>query len=235
MTSIMQRRGSPSNFDNCSGLPLNKMASPLHSTSDALRIGLSITRASGAVVLLHGRGASAEEIVGLAKLIGNESLAFIAPNATDGTWYPQRFLVPLGLNEPWLSSALEVVDTLVGEVHAAGLPYERIGLAGFSQGACLALEYAARHPRRYGFVAGLSGALIGPLETPRPAGDLKQTPILVACAERDAHIPLPYVERSASTLSALKAEVTKQIFPGVSHTIFPNEIEWLSQKAAFTF
>jgi predicted esterase len=168
----------------------------------------------------------------LGKALKAESLACLAPNATGGAWYPQRFFVPLADNEPWLSSALNVIDRLVNEVRAAGLPFERIALAGFSQGACLALEYAARYPRRFGFVAGLSGGLIGPLDTPRPAGDLAKTPILVACAERDAHIPLEFVEKSAATLSELNAAVTKQIFPGGAHTIYAEEIVWLREQVS---
>jgi len=103
----------------------------------------------------------------------------------------------------------------------------RIGLVGFSQGACLALEYACRHPRRHGLVAGLSGGLIGPLNTPRPPVGLGKTPVLVACAESDAHIPLPYVEETATAFGRAGAVVTKLIFPGSNHTVFPQEIDWL--------
>ena len=135
--------------------------SSIHSTQDTLRLGAPLAQTAGALILLHGRGSSAEDIAGLARSLKGAPgpLAFLAPNATGGTWYPQRFFVPLADNEPWLSSALGVVDELIGEVRAAGIPFERIGIAGFSQGACLTLEYAARNPRRYGFVAGLSGAL----------------------------------------------------------------------------
>jgi predicted esterase len=147
----------------------------LHETTGTARFGSPLVQARGAVILVHGRGSSPHDIAGLADVIPGAGLAFLAPAATGGTWYPQRFLAPLERNEPWLSSALNVIDRLVAEVLAAGLAAERIGLAGFSQGACLVLEYAARHPRRYGFVAGLSGALIGPPDTPRPAGDLQRT------------------------------------------------------------
>ncbi|MGC4072749.1 MAG: dienelactone hydrolase family protein [Nibricoccus sp.] len=203
----------------------------LHTTHDTLRTGQPLAEASGAVILLHGRGSSADEIAGLARSFKGMPLAFIAPNATNNTWYPQRFFVPLAHNEPWLTSALGVIDQLVAEVQAAGIPSDRIGIAGFSQGACLTLEYAARHPRRYGFIAGLSGGLIGPLDTKRPPTDLKQTPTLVACAENDAHIPLEFVEKSAVTLGALNAEVTKQIYRGSAHTVFPEEIAWLRERA----
>lgn len=204
----------------------------LHDTADTLRFGAPHAQAVGAVILLHGRGSAADEIAGLGRALKNGAVTFLAPNAAGNAWYPQRFFVPLIQNEPWLSSALGVIDQLVTEAHAAGIPFERIGLVGFSQGACLALEYAARNPRRYGFVAGLSGSLIGPLDTPRPAADLEKTPVLVACAEADAHIPLEFVEKSAATFSEFNSAVTKQLFRGSSHTIFPEELVWLRQQVA---
>ncbi|HXA15051.1 MAG TPA: dienelactone hydrolase family protein [Opitutaceae bacterium] len=203
----------------------------LHDIKDTARFGQPLSRAQGAVILVHGRGSSPHDIAGLADVFPGAGLAFLAPAATGGTWYPQRFLSPLERNEPWLSSALNVIDQLVAEVLAAGIAPGGIGLAGFSQGACLVLEYAARHPRRHGFVAGLSGALIGPPDTPRPAGNLRDTPVLLGCAELDAHIPIDYVERSAEIFSQLGAVVTKQVFPGAAHTVFPEEITWLKQHA----
>ena len=141
---------------------------------------------------------------------------------------PRRFLEPTEQNEPWLSSGLALIDRLVEEVAAGGLLPQSIGLIGFSQGGCLALEYAARWPRRYAFVAGLSSALIGPLETIRAPGDLKQTPILLGCAEGDAHIPLKFVDKSAVTLKNLGATVSKQIYAGTAHMVYPKEIAWLN-------
>jgi phospholipase/carboxylesterase len=198
-----------------------------HDTTQTLHIGAPLSDAQAAVILLHGRGSSGEEIAGLADTLASERIVFLAPSADGGQWYPQRFLVPLAQNEPGLSRALATVDELVRQAEAAGIPAERVGIAGFSQGACLALEYVARHPRRYGFVGGLSGALIGPLGVPRPSGDLKQTPVLLGCAERDAHIPLEHVEASAAALSTAGAKVTKMIFPGSAHTVFQEEIVWL--------
>lgn len=195
-----------------------------------LRLGLPLAQARGALLLIHGRGSCAEDIAGLAGSLPAEGLAVLAPSAENGEWYPRRFLAPLAQNEPQLSGALAVIGGLVAEIQAAGIAPGRIGLAGFSQGACLALEYAARAPRRYGLVAGLSGALIGPPDTVRPAGDLAGTPVLLGCAERDAHIPIEFVEKSAATLSGLGAEVTKQVFPGGAHTVFPAEIAWLSRQ-----
>jgi phospholipase/carboxylesterase len=207
----------------------------VHNTTDTLRFGAPLAGARAAVILVHGRGSSADDIARLAEAFDPaeaEGVAFLAPQATNNSWYPQRFLAPLAQNEPWLSSALEVVDQLVREARAAGIPSERIGLAGFSQGACLVLEYAVRHPERFAFVAGLSGALIGPRDTPRTTAKLPPTPVLVACAERDGHIPLDFVEHSAATLTRLGATVTKQIFPGGAHTVFAEEIAWLRERLA---
>jgi len=202
----------------------------LHDTKNTLRLGSPLAKARGVVILVHGRGSSAADIVGLADIFAAADLAYLAPEAAGHTWYPNRFLVPPAQNEPWLSSALAVIDTLVAEALAAGIPSERIALAGFSQGACLVLEYAARHPRRYAFVAALSGALIGPTDAPRDAVDLQGTPVLIGCAERDAHIPLEHVDHSAAALTALNATVTKQVFPGSAHTVFPTEAAWLKKQ-----
>jgi len=200
---------------------------PLHETTSTLRLGVPLAEARSAILLIHGRGSSAGDIAGLFTIFNSKDIAFLAPEATNRTWYPERFLAPTARNEPWLSSALEVIDRLVQEARDAGIADERIGLVGFSQGACLALEYSVRHPRRRGFIAGLSGALIGPLDTPRAAVDLKGTPMLLGCAERDAHIPLDHVEHSVNVLARFGADVTRQIFPGSAHTIFPEEVAWL--------
>jgi len=204
----------------------------LHDSASTLRLGARLAKARGAVILVHGRGSSASDIAGLAEAFPGEGIAFLAPEATGNTWYPERFFVPPARNEPWLSSALGVIDRLVDEAVAAGIPHDRIGLAGFSQGGCLALEYAVRRPRRHAFVAGLSGALIGPTDTPRTAVDLGRTPVLLGCAERDAHIPLEHVEHSAAFFAACNADLTKHIFPGAMHTVFPSEIAWLREQAA---
>jgi phospholipase/carboxylesterase len=202
----------------------------LHDPSHTLRRGKPLEKAGGVLILIHGRGAPAEDIAGLANYLPADNLAVLAPSARQNTWYPNRFFVPLEENEPWLSSGLALVGSLVGEALAAGIPGERIGIAGFSQGGCLALEYAVRHPRRFGFVAGMSSALIGPAGIHRTAADLLETPVLLACADHDPHIPLPYVEESAGILSRCNATFTKQIFRGYDHTVFPEEIEWLAAR-----
>lgn len=204
----------------------------LHDATPTLRLGAPLHKARGVVILLHGRGSSSDDIAGLANVLRSTDLAYLAPDAAHHSWYPHRFLVPPAQNEPWLSSALARIDTHVREALDAGVPSERIALVGFSQGACLSLEYAVRHPRRYAFVAGLSGALIGPTDVARDHIDVQRTPVLVACAEADAHIPLEHVEHTAAALSAFNADVTKHIFPGTAHTVFPEEIEWLQKQIA---
>jgi phospholipase/carboxylesterase len=208
------------------------VSTPFHSTAGALRFGAPVDQAQGAIILLHGRGASAQDIAGLSQIFHEYKFAFIAPSATSGAWYPQRFFVPLAENEPQLSSALDLVGQLVDEIQTAGVHAGRIGIVGFSQGACLALEYAARNPRRYGLIGGLSGALIGPADTIRRSGNLAGTPVLLGCAESDPHIPRPFVEQSAEILSRFEAEVKLSIFAGSAHTVFPEEIEWLTDQAA---
>jgi predicted esterase len=200
------------------------------STTTLHHAGAPLAAAAVATLLIHGRGSSGDDIVGLSEALPTAGIAYLAPSAPGGAWYPQRFFVPLAQNEPDLSRALETIDGLVRELGQRGLPPERIALVGFSQGACLALEYAARHPRRYGLVAALSGALIGPLDRARPAVDLAGTPVLIGCAERDAHIPLPHVEASAAYFGQNGARVTKQIYPGSAHTVFPAEIDWLTTQ-----
>lgn len=204
----------------------------MHTLSDTLRFGHPLARARGALIFIHGRGSSAEDIAGLADALPAEDFAGFAPSAEGSTWYPQRFFVPLAQNEPWLGSALDTVEGLVGEILAAGLPPERIGLIGFSQGACLALEHIARAGRRYAFTAALSGALIGPLDTVRSPRDLGGLPVLLGCAEHDAHIPPAFVERSATVLAGMNAAVTKQIYPGGAHTVFQPELTWLEGQLA---
>ena len=204
----------------------------LHDASHPLRLGAPLSSARGVVILLHGRGSSANEISGLIRAFGAADLAYLVPEAAHRTWYPHRFLAPPAHNEPWLSSAIALIDTLVAEAHAAGHPHERIALVGFSQGACLSLEYAVRHPRRYAFIGGLSGALIGPTDVIRETTDLLGTPVLLGCAEHDAHIPLEHVEHTAEALTAFNAKVSKHIFPGSAHTVFQEELTWLRDHAA---
>ncbi len=202
----------------------------MHRSEGTLRAGTPLEKADAAVILVHGRGSSPDDIIGLIRYLPREGVAYLAPAAAGGAWYPQRFFAPLPQNEPDLGSALAVIHQLATECQAAGIPSSRLALAGFSQGACLVLEYTWRHPARYGWVAGLSGALIGPLDTPRPRPALLQTPVLIACAEQDAHIPVEHVRQTAAAFSEAGAIVTEQIYPGGAHTVFPAAVDWLRRQ-----
>lgn len=199
-----------------------------HASQPILSAGTPLARAQAALVLVHGRGADARDILGLAAEFERPDLAYLAPQAAGNTWYPNRFLMPVASNEPWLSSALAAVGRVVGQIAAAGLPPERTALLGFSQGACLALEYAARAPQRYGAVIGLSGALIENGDQPRTyPGSLADTPIFLGCSDVDFHVPAERVERSAAVLRALGGQVTMQLYPNMGHTVNADELAFV--------
>ena len=185
------------------------------------------------MILVHGRGASADDILTLAPELNRPDFAYLAPQAAGSTWYPYSFLVPTAQNEPYLSSALARLGAVLAHVEAAGLPPQRVMLLGFSQGACLALEYAARHARRYGGLVGLSGGLIGPDGAPRDyAGSLDGTPIFLGCSDVDFHIPKERVIESADVLRRLGGAVDARLYPGMGHTINEDELEAVRQMMA---
>lgn len=201
------------------------MRKTIHSAELVRRAGVPLEKASAAMLLIHGRGASAEDILSLAGEFTVDGMAYLAPQATNGTWYPQSFMAPLEANEPYLSSALDVVDALVEQVALAGVPFHKLVLLGFSQGACVTLEYAARNARRYGAVIGLSGGLIGPDGTPRTyAGSFEGTPIYLGCSDIDPHIPLHRVYEAETVLSTMGAHVSTDIFKGGPHAVYREEI-----------
>jgi predicted esterase len=178
------------------------------------------------MVMVHGRGARADDILLLARELPGSGFAFLAPQAAGNTWYPHRFLDPLAHNEPWLSSALAVVANVLAQVAAARIPPERTLLLGFSQGACLTLEYVARNARRYGGVAALSGGLIGPDGTSRDyAGSLEGTPVFLGCSDVDPHIPKERVLEAAEVLQRLGGGVTARLYPNLNHTVNRDELE----------
>jgi phospholipase/carboxylesterase len=187
--------------------------------------GAPLDRAKAAIVLLHGRGGTAEDILTLADALDEPGFAYLAPQAPGNTWYPLSFLAPIEQNEPALSDALAAIGAVMGSLAQSGVPAERAALIGFSQGGCLALEYAARNARRYGAAIGLSAALIGPPGTPRDyPGSLAATPVFLGCSDVDAHIPLWRVQESTQVLRGLGADVTERIYPGMGHTINDDEI-----------
>lgn len=197
-----------------------------HQGQPVLTAGEPLERAEAAMIMVHGRGASARDILALAPELEAPGWAFLAPQAVGGTWYPNTFRAPIESNEPWLSSALQAVGDLVRGVEAAGIPAERTVLLGFSQGACLTLEYAARNARRYGGVAGLSGGLIGPDGAEREdTGSLAGTPVFLGCSDHDPHIPAYRVIHAASVLDGLGAEVTYVLYPELDHAVNVDEIQ----------
>jgi predicted esterase len=177
------------------------------------------------MVLIHGRGATADSILTLASALDAPDFAYLAPQAWGNSWWPQSFLAPIATNEPGISSGMAAVEDVLRQTAEAGIPLERTLMLGFSQGACLAIEFAARHARRYGGVAALSGGLIGPDGTPRDyAGSLDGTPVFLGCSDVDSHIPADRVRLSAQVMRRLGGDVTMRLYPGMGHQINEDEI-----------
>jgi predicted esterase len=205
----------------------------LHEQGAILSYGEPLDKARAAMVMIHGRGATAEDILSLAPLVAPPGMAFLAPQAANNTWYPYPFTQPLDRNEPWLSSALARVGQMLALVEQAGIPKEKTYLLGFSQGACLSLEYAARHATRYGGVFGLSGGLIGPDGTPRDyPGSMDGAPVFLGCSDVDFHIAKERVLESADVFRRLGAEVTARLYPNMGHTVNDDEIAFVKQILA---
>jgi predicted esterase len=187
--------------------------------------GARLEGARSAVIMLHGRGATAESILSLAAEFRVPGVAYLAPQAVGHAWYPLSFLAPPSQNEPYLSSALATVGRTVARAEAAGVPVERIFLLGFSQGACLASEWVARNPRRYGGLFALSGGLIGDtLDATAYDGSLAGTPAFLGCSDVDAHIPASRVEETGRILAGMGAAVDVRLYPGMAHTVNAEEI-----------
>ena len=196
-----------------------------HQEQPVLEAGAPLADARAAMILLHGRGASAQGMLALADELGVPDVAYRAPQAARRSWYPQSFTAPFEENEPDLSAALRVIDDLIDQLCETNVTEEQIVLLGFSQGACLATEYAARHPQRYGGVVGLSGGLIGPEDTTFDYdGTLDGTPVFLGCSDQDPYIPLERVEETAEVLRHLGATVTKRIYEGMGHTTNEDEL-----------
>ena len=202
------------------------MSNDPHGSQPVRHYGAALKDASAAMVLLHGRGASAGDILGLAGEFYSPEMAYLAPEAANHTWYPNSFLAPMEQNEPWLSSALAKVGSVVNEVIAAGIAREKIVLAGFSQGACLTTEFVARNAARYGAVMVFTGGLIGPPERRFEfAGSLGGTPVFFGSGDPDPHVPWERVKHSAEIYTKMGAAVTLRRYPGMPHTISLAELE----------
>ncbi|GAA0654899.1 alpha/beta hydrolase [Salarchaeum japonicum] len=197
-----------------------------HGDQQVVTAGTDLSEADAAVVLSHGRGATAQSVLSFANELPTDGVAYLAPQAARNTWYPQAFTAPEERNEPWLSSALAKLDSVVETVADAGIDRERTLVGGFSQGACLSSEYVARNPTRYGGLAVLSGGLIGDAvsEDDYP-GSLDGTPAFLGCSDRDPHIDAERVRETDRILTAMDAEVDTRLYEGMGHTVIPDELD----------
>lgn len=202
-----------------------------HQNSKTVTAGKAPEDATAAMIMIHGRGASAESILTLANEFSDvEEFHLAAPQAYGHQWYPYSFLVPTERNEPGLSSGLQAIFDIISDLEKNGIPKEKIILLGFSQGGCLASEFVARHPARYGGIIALSGGLIGEtVSAENYSGSLENTPYFVGCSDIDPHIPVERVHESADILGSLGASVTKKIYPGMGHTVNEDEIDEINK------
>jgi phospholipase/carboxylesterase len=202
----------------------------LHEGQPVLTSGPALGEGAGVMILVHGRGAGPESMAELARAHGVQGFTLLAPAAARNTWYPNSFLAPVDQNEPWLSSALGVLEALTDRVLAAGVPSERLVFMGFSQGACLASEFVRRTPRRYGALVAYSGGIIGPMGTTwslEPAdlpGSLDGTPVFLGCSDVDHHIPVERVRETDRVFRAMGADVEMRIYPGMGHLVNRDEL-----------
>ncbi|TLV03274.1 alpha/beta hydrolase [Dyadobacter luticola] len=197
----------------------------MNTKKNLISSGVPIAEATKAIIMLHGRGGSAADIISLQRLLHLNEFAIYAPQATNNSWYPYSFMAPDEQNQPALNSALETVAQTVAEIEAAGILAEHIYFAGFSQGACLTLEFIATHPKRYGGVIAFTGGLIGQhLDEAKYTGDLAETPVFVSTGDPDPHVPVSRVKESIAVLERMNAFVTFTVYPGRQHTISSDEI-----------
>ena len=201
-----------------------------HADQPIVEAGVPLGLARAAVLMVHGRNATPANILDLVPRLGRPALTYLAPAAAGRTWYPHSFLADIATNEPGLSSGLAVLGRLVARVEEAGVPRSRIVLLGFSQGACLAAEFAVRHPSRYGGVVILSGGAVGPIGTDwNDQGHFDGTPVFLGCSDQDAHVPEARVRGTAAHFARMGADVTLRIYPGMGHLVNDDEITWVQR------
>ncbi|WP_159470107.1 alpha/beta hydrolase [Dyadobacter sp. 3J3] len=195
-------------------------------TKKVITAGKAIDETDKVLIMIHGRGGSAQDILSLAAHLNTNDYALLAPQATNNTWYPTSFLAAPSLNEPWLSSAVDVIGEIVADIVAKGILKENIFFLGFSQGACLTLEYVTRNATKYGGVAAFTGGLIGDrIYAENYSGDFAGTPIFIGTSNPDPHVPVSRVQESTAVLESMHAEVFEKIYPNMGHTISHDEIE----------
>ena len=207
-------------------LPSNTASGP-HAGQPVLTTGKPLGQSPVVVIMIHGRGAGPENILELAPALAQPDATYLAPAAANNTWYPYSFMSDIARNEPYLSSALSVLKSLVSQVEAAGIRRDRIVILGFSQGACLTTEFAIRNASRFGAFVALSGGAIGPAGTKwDESGRFDGTPFFFGCSDVDPHIPEPRVIESAELCERMGATVTRRIYPGMGHLVNDDEIAW---------
>lgn len=186
-----------------------------------------MNEAEKVLIMIHGRGGSAQDIVSLSQHLNVKDYALLAPQATNGTWYPFSFMAPVEQNEPWLSSAVETVEKTVQTALDAGIKAENIYFFGFSQGACLTLEFLARNAQKFGGAAAIIGGVIGEkIDRENYKGDFAQTPIFLGTSNPDFHVPVERVYATANILKEMNADVTEKVYANFGHSINQEEIEW---------
>ena len=196
-----------------------------HSGQPLASAGLSLAESGRVVIMIHGRNASPRNILDLVPRLNRPGFAYLAPAAANNTWYPLSFLADVAQNEPYVTSAIRRLDQVVTDVVAAGIARDRVVLLGFSQGACLAAEFAYRHPARYGGLVVFSGGLIGPPGSSwNNDASFDGTPVFFGCSDIDAHVPKWRVDESAEVFVRMGAEVTKRIYPAMGHLVNDDEI-----------
>lgn len=210
-------------------LNLIKKGIPPHNVSKVLLAGEDLAKAKAAMIMVHGRGATAESILDLSQYIWFDGVSYVAPQANGNVWYPYSFLMPLEQNEPGLSSGLQIITDIVEQVIASGIPEQKIMLLGFSQGASLSLEWTARTARNIAAVFGLSGGLIGPEGTKRDyKGSFRNTTVFVGCSDVDFHIPKERVIESSDVFKKMNANVTIKLYPNLAHTVNDDELLFIN-------
>lgn len=197
-----------------------------HEKSPVYAAGVKLEEAKSAMILVHGRGASAQDILSLSSPLNFPGMAYLAPQAEGFIWYPNRLIAPVESNEPYLSAAITKIDGLVKRIESSGIPVEKIFIGGFSQGASLSSEYVIRNPRPYGGLLIFSGGYIWQNGNPREAsGNLNGMPVFNGCSNVDPFIPLERVKETTALLTSMGAEVTERIYPNMDHTIIDEEME----------